>query len=215
MLDAGPREVLDLPLEEAIACPQCDALYHARLPEDGQRVVCHRCHTVLIAPKRNAYLRTIALSVTVVILMAGATMFPFLGVNVSGFSNRASVLDAALAFLDGGWMATLSVLVAGFIVLIPVIRSALVIYVLLPLVRGRPPLPRARQVFRWTEDLRPWSMAEIFIIGCAVALTKVADLARVEFGPAFWMFGVLVVVIVLQDGLMDKWTIWKALEERS
>ncbi len=215
MLDAGPQDALELPLDELIACPQCDALYRARMPENGRRAVCHRCHTVLIAPKRDAYLRVIALSLTVVILMVGATLFPFLGVNVGGFSNKASVLDAATAFLDGGWMATLAVLVAGFIVMIPVARAAFVIYVLAPLVVGRPPLPRARQVFRWAEDLRPWSMAEIFIIGCAVALTKVADLARVEFGPAFWMFAGLVVVIVLKDGLMDRWTIWKALERES
>lgn len=215
MLDAGPREALELPLDELIACPQCDALYHARMPENGRRAVCRRCHTVLIAPRRNAYLRVIALSVTVVILMIGATVFPFLGVNVSGFSNKASVLDAALAFLDGGWMATLSVLVALLIVMIPLLRAAFLIYVLAPLVADRPPLPRARQLFRWAEDLRPWSMAEIFIIGCAVALTKVADLARVEFGPAFWMFAVLVVVIVLKDGLMDRWSIWKALEQKS
>ncbi len=204
-----------MPLEEMIACPQCDALHYARMPPIGRRAVCARCHTVLIAPKHNAYLRVVALSVTVVILMIGATVFPFLGVNVSGFSNRASVLDAAMAFMNGGWMATLSVLVAGFIVMIPILRAGLVIYVLAPLIADRPPFPRARQMFRWAEDLRPWSMAEIFIIGCAVALTKVGDLAQVEFGPAFWMFGALVIVIVLKDGAMDRWSIWKALERTS
>ncbi len=214
-MDAGPHGALDLPLDETIACPQCDALYHARMPQEGGRMVCHRCHTVLIAPKRNAYLRVIALSLTIIILMVGATVFPFLGVNVMGFSNKASVLDSALAFLDGGWMISLSVFVAGFIVMIPVIRAAMVIYVLTPLVAGRGPWPGARAMFRWAEDLRPWSMAEIFIIGCAVALTKIVSLARIEFGPAFWMFAVLVVIIVLADSLMDRWTIWKALEQKS
>ncbi len=215
MLDAGPYQTVDLPLDEMIACPQCDALYHARMPDPGERAVCARCHTVLIAPTRHAFLRVIALALTVMILMTGATVFPFLGVSVGGFSNKASVLDAALSFVDGGWMATLSVLVAAFIVMIPVARAMLVVYVLAPLVAGRRPWPRARQMFRWSEDLRPWSMAEIFIIGCAVALTKVASLARIEFGPAFWMFGVLVVVIVLKDSAMDRWTIWKCLETRS
>lgn len=215
MLDAAPQDEIEVPLDELIACPQCDALYRARMPGEGQRLLCRRCHTVLIAPKRDAYLRVVALSLTVVILMIGATVFPFLGVNVGGFSNKASVLDAALAFLGGGWMAALSVLVAAFIVMIPILRALLVVYVLAPLIAGRAPWPRAHQAFRWSEDLRPWSMAEIFIIGCAVALTKVADLARLEFGPAFWMFAALVVVIVLKDGAMDRWSIWKALENRS
>ena len=178
-------------------------------------MVCKRCHTTLIADKRNAYARTIALALTVVVLMAGALFFPFLGVNVAGFSNRTSVVDTALTFLDGGWMTALSVFVIAFIIAVPVIRAVLVVYVVAPLMRGRRPARHARHAFRVAEDLRPWSMAEIFIIGVAVALVKVADLARVEFGPAFWMFAALVVVTVVLDGTLDRWSIWTALDRRS
>ena len=52
---------------------------------------------------------------------------------------------------------------------------------------------------RLAEGLRPWSMAEVFAIGCAVSLVKIADLAHVSLGPAFWMFAALVVVTVAQD----------------
>ncbi|KAF0675370.1 paraquat-inducible protein A [Profundibacterium mesophilum] len=196
-----------------IACPQCDALYTARAPDLGEKAVCARCHTVLIAPRRNALLRVMALAVTVVILMAGATFFPFLSVNVAGLSNASSVFDAALAFMDGGAMMLLSVLVLGLIVLIPVLRAVLVLYVLLPLSLGRKPLRHARGAFRLSEELRPWSMAEIFVIGVAVALVKVSDLAQVGYGPAFWMFAALVLISVFQDGMMDRWTIWKTLDE--
>ena len=41
---------------------------------------------------------------------------------------------------------------------------------------------------------------------------KIADLATVSLGPAFWLFGALVGVTVLQDGLMDRWSLWRALE---
>lgn len=170
---------------------------------------------MLIAPRQGAYARVIALALTVMVLMIGATTFPFLAVNVAGFSNRASVLDSALAFVDGGLMASLAVLVVAFIIMVPVLRAALVIYVLGPLALGRAPLRGARKAFKVSEDLRPWSMAEIFIIGVAVALTKVSDLASVEFGPAFWMFAGLVVVIVLKDGAMDRWSIWKSLDSGS
>ena len=208
-------DLADLPLDELIACPQCDALYRARMPAMGSRAVCKRCHTVLIAPKTNAYLHLIVLSLTVVVLMVGAVTFPSLGVNVAGFSNKASVVDTALTFMDGGWMVALSMFVVAFIILIPLFRALLVLYVVAPLTLGRRPFLGARRAFGWSEDLRPWSMAEIFIIGCAVALVKVADLAKVEFGPAFFMFAALVVITVLQDINMDRWSIWKALEETS
>lgn len=206
--------LIDRPEDELIACPQCDALHVARVPASGERATCKRCHTVLIAPQAGAYLRVIAMSVTVMILMLGATFFPFLQVRVAGMVNASSVFDAALAFVDGGWMTFLSIAVAALIVAIPIIRAFLVIYVLAPLSLGRAPFRGAKRAFRLSEDLRPWSMAEIFVIGVAVALVKISALARVDYGPAFWMFAALVIVIVFKDGMMCRWTIWKALEQR-
>jgi paraquat-inducible protein A len=54
-------------------------------------------------------------------------------------------------------------------------------------------------------------MAEIFAIGCAVSLTQIAELATVRLGPAFWLFAALVVVTVVQDRLVDRWSVWRAI----
>ena len=69
----------------------------------------------------------------------------------------------------------------------------------------------AAKAFRMSEALRPWSMAEIFAIGCAVALIKITDLADVEFGPAFWMFSALALLVVLQDQVLCRWSVWTSL----
>ena len=55
------------------------------------------------------------------------------------------------------------------------------------------------------------SLAEVFAIGCAVSLVKIADLAQVSLGPAFWMFAGLVVVTVAQDALVDRWSVWRSI----
>jgi paraquat-inducible protein A len=198
-------------ISELIACPNCDALHHARIPAAGERAVCHRCGTILISPRSGAYLQILTLAVTVMILMTAALFLPFLELRVAGLQAKASVFDAVRAFADDG-AAFLTVTMAALVVLIPVTRVLLLIYVLGPTVwRGRPPRSAA-VAFRLSEDLKPWSMSEIFIIGVAVALVKVVDLARVELGPAFWLFGALVVVTVLQDGLMCRWSLWRTLE---
>ena len=207
-MTAAPSEI-----EELIACPQCDALHHAALPDAGERALCRRCGTVLIAPRTGAYLRILVLAVTVLILMMGAVFFPFLQLRVAGLHAEASVFDAARAFAQGETVP-LAVVVAALIVLIPIMRVLLIGYVLTPLVMGRRPLRHAAAAFRLSEDLRPWSMAEIFVIGVAVALVKVADLAQVVLGPAFWMFAALVIVTVLQDTLMCRWSLWHTLEEQ-
>jgi paraquat-inducible protein A len=210
MKDAAPSDLFEM-LDDLIVCPQCDAAYKLRKPEHGERAVCQRCHKVLIAPRRNAGMRIIAIGLAAVFLIIGAAVFPFLTIDAAGNKNAVSILDAALAF-SGGPMILLSFTTAALIVFIPLLRVLLILYVLLPVVLDSPPARHAIMAFRLSEAMRPWSMAEIFAIGCAVALVKVADLAQVGFGPAFWMFGILVALVIAQDSFMCKWSIWNSLE---
>lgn len=209
MKDAAASDTFDL-LDDLIVCPQCDAAYKLRQPKLGERAVCQRCHKVLIAPRKNAGLRIIAIALAVVILILGAAFFPFLTIDAAGNRNAVSILDAALAFSDGP-MILLSFATAALIVFIPLLRVLLTLYVLLPVVLDRPPARYAIKAFRLSEAMRPWSMAEIFAIGCAVALVKISDLAQVGFGPAFWMFGILVALVIAQDSFMCKWSVWNSL----
>ena len=201
-----------VPRSDMIVCPHCDAAFELSLPENGQRAICRRCDTVLISPRRKAGLHIIALSLAIVILITTAAVFPFLSVQAGGAHNSISILESALAFSDGP-LIFLSLVMVCLIFLIPLLRVLLSIYVLVPLVADRPPARFARRAFRLAESLRPWSMAEIFAIGCAVALIKVGDLVDVSFGPAFWMFAILVVLVVVQDSLICRWSVWNALSQ--
>ncbi|UOA25689.1 paraquat-inducible protein A [Pseudosulfitobacter sp. DSM 107133] len=198
-------------IADLIACPHCDALYVARMPAHGGRAICTHCHTVLISPRKKAGAKMIALTLSVMILVVAALFFPFLDINASGFGNSTSILDAASSFRSG-YMVFLSFLVAAAIVFVPLLRTVLILYVLVPIVRDRPALPHARRAFRWSQDLKPWAMAEIFAIGCAVALVKVQDLAHIGFGPAFWMFAALVLLVLINDNFLCTWSVWKSLE---
>ena len=197
-------------LDDLIVCPTCDLVYRAPAVA-RERAYCARCHTVLIAPRRKAGKQLIALSLTVLILIAAATVFPFLAIGAGGVRHEASVLDTAFAF--SGLLSVLAVAVLLFIVIIPALRLILLIYVLAPIIRDRPPAPHAKAAFRFSEELLPWSMAEIFALGCAVALVKLSDLAEVFFGPAAWLFAALVVIVVASDRLMCRYSIWTSLKE--
>jgi len=201
-------------LEDLIVCTECDALYKVRFPERGQVAICARCHTVLAAPRAKAALQIVALAVATMILIIGAAVFPFLRIEAGGVANAASVLDIAYAFSDG-FLTVLVVATIGMILAIPALRTGLIIYVLAPVMLDRPALPGARAAFRVAQELRPWAMAEVFAIGCAVSLVKVADLAQVTFGPAFWMFAVLTVLIVIQQKFMCSWSVWNALASQT
>lgn len=200
-----------IPLDQVIICPHCDALYTLQRPKTGEKAVCQRCGTVLITPRRKAGMQIISVSAAAAILIIAATLLPFLTIRAGGTSNAVSILDAALAFSEGP-LVVLSLATAALIVFVPLARVLLSLYVLIPVVFDRPPARRAALAFRVSEALRPWSMAEIFAIGCAVALIKITDLADVAFGPAFWMFCALALLVVVQDHMLCRWSVWNALE---
>lgn len=210
----APQQMSPTPypdLSHLIACPHCDTLHETVPLQPGEQAKCRMCGHRLIAPRKDAFLQVIAMGITVAILMMGALFHPFIAISVSGMTRRTSVFDAALSF-SSGILLPLTVLTVAFIIMIPVMRAAALVYVLVPLVRNRPAAPYAKPMLRFAEFLQPWSMAEIFIISVAVALVKVAGLAIVTFGPAFYTFVVLVIVVAVQDLFMCNYSIWQALE---
>ncbi len=203
----------DAALEDMIACPTCDALYTLPDVAEGARARCRRCHTVLTAPRKGAMTRIVMLASTSFILMLAAIFFPFLELTAAGRTQRSSIMDVVLVFADGPFVG-LAIAVGALIVVLPLLRLLALIYVLAPMSFGWRPARDAIPVFRFSERIKPWSMAEIFIVGVAVALIKVAGLAHLSLGPAFWAFAALVLVVALKDNFMCRLTIWKTLEHR-
>ncbi len=199
------------PLPDLLACPACDTLHHAAALPRQTRARCQRCGVVLATSQPTAIAQVLSLALTALVLMIAAIWFPFIELNASGNRSAISVVEAALAFKDG-FAVFLAMAVIGFIVVLPLTRLCAIIYAIGPLVRDRQPRPHAKTAFALAERLRPWSMAEIFIVGVAVALIKVSGIAQVTLGPAFWALFGLVLVTVLKDQLMCRFSIWQALD---
>jgi paraquat-inducible protein A len=141
----------------------------------------------------------------------GLVLFaPFLRLNTGSFSSSASVVDVVLGF-STGIMVPLAIAVLFFIALIPLARSLMLIYALAPLLAGTKNTSGAEKMLRWAFLLKPWAMAEIFMVGVAVALVKLAGMASVDAGPAFWAFVLLVLINAFQDTFMCRNTLWASL----
>lgn len=199
------------PAGDLIACPYCDTLHRAVEPPTGGRLRCRRCGATLMTNRRGALDRILAASFARVILMIAAVTFPFLQLSTYGLQRSASVLDAVLAF-SSGLMIPLAIAVGLLIVVIPLVRAVALGYVALPMRLGRPPLRGATEAFKLASLLKPWAMAEIFIIGVVVALVKVAGMASITLGPAFWALAFLVLLVAVEGAGLCEWTLWRTLE---
>lgn len=199
--------------ENMTACPECDALHRVQDVSEGATATCTRCGATLFAPRANAMTDILMLAAAALIPIVAAVFFPFLDINAAGIGQRSSVLDAIRAFSEG-WMLPLSFAVAALIVLPPAARFALLVYVFAPMAPGWHPARHAAAAFRVAELMRPWAMAEIFILGVTVALVKLAGLASLTLGPASWAFVALVLVTALKDNLMEGSSVWQTLDRR-
>ena len=200
------------PTPDMVCCPICDALHEFGDIPDGQRARCVRCNTIIAVGRPEAILRIVVLAATALVLMTIVVFYPFLELRNGVFDSRASVFQTVMSFSEG-IMAPLSIAVAAFVIVLPVARLGLIVWALGPLSINRTSLPGAARALRWSETLKPWAMAEIFMVGVAVALVKLADLATLSMGPAFWSFTAIVVITALQDTQMSKHTIWTALDQ--
>jgi paraquat-inducible protein A len=113
---------------------------------------------------------------------------------------------------SSGLMVPLSVATALLIIVLPLIRASALAYTLLPLRLGRPPIRGAERAFRLASRLRPWAMAEVFLIGVVVALVKIGGIATVGLGPAFWAMAALVLLVIYEATSLDEWSIWQTID---
>lgn len=196
---------------ELACCPVCDTLLEMQGVPENARLRCVRCHTVIAIGRPEAIGRVVVLASTSLVLMSIVVFFPFLELHKGVFDSKASVFETVMTF-NSGIMAPLSIAVAGFVIVLPVARLLTLIWALGPLSFGRRPFAGAAEALRVADALKPWAMAEIFMVGVAVALIKLADLATLSTGPAFWSFAAIVFITALQDSQMSKYSIWTALD---
>ena len=195
---------------QTIACPKCDTLYRVDDEIAARDTRCLRCGHRLTYGRTGAIVRVVGLAMTSAILMALAMFLPFLNLSTGGRTVSASLVEVVTGFTEG-IMVPLAFAVLGFIVVLPFTRFLLLIFALGPVAASRPAWPGAATALRWAFWLKPWAMAEIFMVGVAVALVKLAGLASIGMGAAFWVLAGVVLLTAYQETFMCRHSLWTEL----
>ncbi|MEO1187633.1 MAG: paraquat-inducible protein A [Pseudomonadota bacterium] len=190
-----------------IACPACDAVWQRPQLAPKEIAKCKRCHTTILTNKNRSAERTVAFMVASLVLYVVAISFPFMRMERSGLSNEISVIDA-VAILANNSMVILALICAGLILLFPLLRIILLLFVGLSLFRKQSTARPHALSLRLAQMLEPWTMAEIFMIGVIVSLVKVGKLADIHLGPAFWGMAALIVTMAFGASAVCRDTIW-------
>ncbi len=195
------------------ACPSCDLLHRVPDLAVGEKALCARCGVLVAARRPQVFERLLAVALANMVLMGAALWFPFITMSRSGIGREIRILDAPFALAEGP-TAFIALTVMANIALIPFLRSLAVAYVSAPAVFGYAPPARSAEALRVWSALRPWSMAEIFMLGVAVSAIKLGSMARVSLGPGFWAFAALLPTLAFENMIFHSPSIWREIRLR-
>jgi paraquat-inducible protein A len=193
----------------AVACPDCGAAQRIGFLEGRTDALCWRCREPLErAAGRNAAAALACTAAGFMLLFPG-NILPLLRSDLLGASLDAHAIDGATAYWQDGWpiMATF---VGLFVVVIPFVRSGMLITVLGSLYFGH----RRRWqgfLFRYAEALRLWSMPGVYVLAGIVTYSRLAAEIEAEVLTGGWCFISAALLLVLGDMLLDKRRVWQAI----
>lgn len=204
---------IDNPPPTVIACPDCDLLN--RLPAEATTatLLCSRCGAVLTRHKPNSIERSLALTLTALTLFILSNSFPFLAMKTGGFVQETTLLTGIRELWKQD-MQGLSCLVLLTCVLVPGLQMIGLLYILMPLQGGRRPAAHAARVFRLVQEVAPWGMMEVFMMGILVALVKLGHMATIVPGISVFSFGGLIFVMAAAFSSLDPPLLWQRLDLR-
>lgn len=197
-------------LPHLLECHDCGAVQRLPAMPPEARASCPRCDATLRHTRADSFTAPLALNIAALVLFLVGAVFTLMTVGTAGRTRAASLLSGPEELGQFG-LWELSAVVLATTVMAPLARILCMIAVLGGL-RQRHRPPGIRAVFAWVEHLRPWSMVEILLLGLFVAYVRLADIARVEIGPAIVALGALTVVALMADTLLDPQAVWEALD---
>ena len=194
-----------------IACHECDLIHRLPLVHPGHVARCSRCSAVLVRPKSNSVERTLALSLTGLILFFIANAFPFLSFSLETEVRETTLLSGVLTLYAQNERAVAG-LVLLTIFLIPLVQLSGLLYIFVPLYFGKT-ARRTPVVFRLIRKLQPWSMMEVFMLGILVSIVKLAKMAEVVPGISLYALLALIFVLAAIAVSIDPHHLWLKWEQ--
>jgi paraquat-inducible protein A len=194
-----------------MACPSCDQLYDMSGLEHREKARCGTCNHLLATYRKHANAHVVAFSISGLIFFVLACHYPFMSFKSSGMES-VMTLPQVITQIKGEGMWNLAMLVAGFILIIPALVMVLTAALGVSLLAGWRNY-WAKDVAKLIFHLQRWSMVEVFFIGVLVSFFKIAHMATVGIGVAFWSYAAFAIFFTLTLSNLDTFYTWKRLEE--
>lgn len=196
-----------------IACPECDLLHRKHAAPFSDDLLCTRCGAVLRRSGKGTPDVPLAFALASLIFFMLAHSFPLLALRLHGAIQETSIPGCVSILATMGW-PWLAAIVATTVEIAPLAYLTGLVYVLTQVRQGRANSMTAR-IFRWTQDLPAWGMAEVFVLGILVSYVKLSKMAEIIPGPSIFALGAFVLASAATYATLDEGTVWDAMKEKT
>lgn len=191
------------------ACPDCGTLVAMPDTDVAGTTTCPTCRRALERSAGRNIVAALACSSATFMLLWPAVLLPLMTTHTLGMRTESSIGSILPALWNHHWVI-LTVLIACFVVIFPLLRFGLLTIVLgVVHTRWRPPwLGRA---FRWALRLNHWAMNDAFLIGCAVGYSRVAAFLPTTIEAGGWCMIVVALMTMVTRSALDAPTVWRRI----
>jgi paraquat-inducible protein A len=145
-------------------------------------------------------------SLAALIFLIFSLNFSFIIFNLHG-SEKTLTLMESISNIENMTYILISALLAFTAFIIPFCFLVCVLYISFSFKREYL-LPFTKPILKLTMLLKPWNMAEIFIISILVSFIKVQTMAYIEFGYAFIFYLFFIMSLSATFIYFDRYQLW-------
>jgi len=166
---------------------------------------CARCGLVIHSRKPNAIEKTWAYTLTAMILLVPANVYPVMTVIYLDKGEPNTIMSGVIALIDEG-MYPIAILV--FIASIAVPLFCIITLLFVVHFKWRLSPRQCTLMYRMVEYIGRWSMLDLFITSILVTLVDLGKVATITAGVGATAFASVVVLTILAAKSFDPRLIW-------
>ena len=198
--------------ESVRSCPHCGLF--SELPNEISHVDinCPRCDYRFARKRPLSKEHTLAFAISGFLFCLILISAHFLDVSLYG-RHQTTTLWGGPEVLDQQQLLPLAIIVALATLLLPILKLALIIAVILLLRLENPPsivIP----ILRWIKYISPWAMLEVYLLGLIVAYTRLQAMAYINLDVASYALVGAILCMAMVDSRIDMEGLWNSCRKK-
>ncbi len=189
-----------------ITCADCGATQAIPDLPPGAFAECHRCDRLLARRSESGNAISLPCAIAILVLLPPAIFLPLMASTIKNLVFGESRLVSSVPVIYGEVWFPFAFGFLFFALLFPWFRALLQVIVLSGL-----KIPHRGRIFRFSEELRIWSMTEVVVIAGLVAYFRASISATVGLQVGALCYIAVAIFTWIGDHALDRRTVWNSI----